>query len=67
MLFTPHWINLLFFREERTLRLKGLTGIDFAQINYGEYQVLPQTTQLTFTCSKSAIKLLEKGVKYVQR
>ena len=32
------------------------------------YEVLKQfqTTQQTFTCSKSAIKTLEKGVKYVQ-
>ena len=26
----------------------------------------PVTTQLTFTCSKSTIETLEKGVKYVQ-
>ena len=26
----------------------------------------PADTQLTFTCSKSAIERLEKGVKYVQ-
>ena len=29
-------------------------------------ELVTAETQLTFTCSKSAIKALKKGVKYVQ-
>ena len=34
--------------------------------NCGDARVLERTAHLTFTCSKSAIKTLEKGMKYVQ-
>ena len=31
-----------------------------------EGKTFPVSTQLTFTCSKLTIEILEKGVKYVQ-
>ena len=34
--------------------------------NYLKFSVLKFATQLTFTCSKSTIETIEKGVKYVQ-
>ena len=30
------------------------------------YDLVSISTQLTFTCSKSTVEILEKGVKYVQ-
>ena len=33
---------------------------------YSSEVIATQTTQLTLTCSKSAIERLEKGVKYFQ-
>ena len=35
-------------------------------LNRQENELKKQKTQLTFTCSKSIIETLEKGVKYVK-
>ena len=55
--------------------LKRLIYIEFISSVYGEEKLVPlfeflklfiESTQLTFTCSKSTIETLEKAVKYVQ-
>ena len=35
---------ILLSRRRQTLRNRGLNEIDFMHINYGEYQILPETT-----------------------
>ena len=48
-----------------TFLYKQLTLVSSTQITQ-RFSVLKVASQLTFTCSKSTTKTLDKGVKYVQ-
>ena len=49
------------FLRKRSVKGEGLREVEFLVIARFSY-----TTQQTFTCSKSTIETLEKGVKYDQ-
>ena len=42
------------------------TGADLVSLLKNSWVSIERTTQLTFTCSKSTVETLEKGVEYVQ-
>ena len=43
-----------------------MKGFHFAKLHFISNNIQLLDTQLTFTCSNSTIKILEKGVKKVQ-
>ena len=44
----------------------GFISTNIPAFNEVNVKLLVHSSQLTFTCSKSTIETLEKGVKYVQ-
>ena len=53
--------NLSLIRDQTSLSLL----IKLSGFNYGCMILFNGLTQLTFTCSKSTVETLDKGVKYV--
>ena len=64
----PEEMKYLNFKFEVNLFLWGEKDINIVPFFIFERTwILPKTkARLTFTCSKSTIEILEKGVKYVQ-
>ena len=58
------------YSSEKCQKTKGLFGVLIreggSKRNTGRNWLIMDLTQLTFTCSKSTTKTLEKGAKYVQ-
>ena len=59
--------EMLYSYRQYTCRTVYISSsVHFAQICKSNFFAVVRDTQLTFTCSKSTIKTVKKGAKYVQ-